>query len=395
MRIDAKEAPSVGTELATISAIQTIVPAEFFKPDGSAAVLAALKEEVRKQAASLDISTELGRAAIASLAYKVARSKTALDEQGKTLVADQKAALKAIDIERAKVWDELDALQKEVRKPLTDWENAEKARVAEHEAALALIAAECDGIPVWTIAECEQKMVRVNELYTARDWQEFHKRATDTRNAAMFVLQSARADAQIKRERELEAERLAAEAREQAIKAREEAAAKAAKEEAERKAQEQARLAREAAEAEQRRIENERIEAEARAQQAEAQRIAAEQKAERDRIAAEEAAKEAERQAEIRLEAERQAAQRREREAAEKAEREREAAIEDERRRVAEEKRKEADEAEKRARNRAHQAAINREILTALGALHISEELGKLLIGAIVKGAVPHVTINY
>ena len=32
---------------------------------------------------------------------------------------------------------------------------------------------------------------------------------------------------------------------------------------------------------------------------------------------------------------------------------------------------------------------------TELGALHISEELGKLLIGAIVKGAVPHVTINY
>ena len=62
---------------------------------------------------------------------------------------------------------------------------------------------------------------------------------------------------------------------------------------------------------------------------------------------------------------------------------------------MAEEQRKELDEAEKRAKNRAHQGAIHREILAALALLNISEEAGKLIIAAIAKGAVPHVTIQY
>ena len=94
---------SASTELATISAIPAIVPAEFFKPNGADAVLSALKTEVRKVAATLDISTPGGREAIASLAYKVARSKTALDEQGKELVGAIKKQSGEIDAERKRV----------------------------------------------------------------------------------------------------------------------------------------------------------------------------------------------------------------------------------------------------------------------------------------------------
>jgi hypothetical protein len=57
--------------------------------------------------------------------------------------------------------------------------------------------------------------------------------------------------------------------------------------------------------------------------------------------------------------------------------------------------RKEFAEAEARAQDRAHQGAVNREVLAALATLNISDELGKLLIGAIAKGTIPHVTINY
>ena len=53
------------------------------------------------------------------------------------------------------------------------------------------------------------------------------------------------------------------------------------------------------------------------------------------------------------------------------------------------------EEAEKRAKNRAHQAAVHREILAALALLNISEEAGKLIIAAIAKGAVPHVSLQY
>jgi hypothetical protein len=80
-----------------------------------------------------DVETAKGRKEIASLAHKVSRSKTALDSLGKNLVADWKAKSKAVDAERKYIRDSLDALRDEVRQPLTDWEDAERAR-AEREA---------------------------------------------------------------------------------------------------------------------------------------------------------------------------------------------------------------------------------------------------------------------
>ena len=395
MRLEGKEAPVISTELAVIGALQSIVPADFFKPHGSEGILAALKTEVRQQAAALDISTETGRAAIASLAYKVARSKTALDDQGKALVESQKKSLAEIDTERRKVREELDALKEEVRKPLTDWENADKMRVAGHEAALLEMAHEADGIPVWTIAECEEKLQRVHDRFNSRQWEEFLKRAQDTRHAALFVIQRAAAEARHKEEQRLEAERLRAEALKRAIKEREDAAAKAARWAAERRAEEQARMVREAAERERQRIENERIEAEARAKQAEAARIAAEQKAARD-------AKEAEARAErMRVEVEKQriaaeqTAERRAQEAAAQAKRDQEAAIEAERRRVAAEEQRKREETEARERNKAHRAKVNREAKEGFIRAGLAPEVAELAVVAIAKGIVPHIAIAY
>jgi hypothetical protein len=380
--------------LATISAIPAIVPAEFFKPNGADAVLSALKTEVRKVAATLDISTPGGREAIASLAYKVARSKTALDEQGKDLVSAIKKQSGEIDAERKRVRDELDALKDEVRKPLTDWENAEKERVAAHEEVIRQIEAiGCLDCPL-NLDEIEARAGQVSVL-ADRDWQEFKQRAMGVKAMAMESLSEAQDRAVEARRLREQAERLEAEAAERAIKEREEAAARSAREAAERRAEEQARLAREAADRERQRVENERIEAEARAKQAEAEKIAAELKAERERIEAEERRIREGEQAEARRVADAQAAQRRAQEAAAQAQRDQEAAIERERQRVAEEQRKELEEAEKRAKNRAHQGAIHREILEALALLNISEETGKLIIASIAKGAVPHVTIEY
>ncbi|HFS8131095.1 TPA: hypothetical protein ACH2I3_004494, partial [Enterobacter hormaechei] len=87
-------------------------------------------EAIEKEARSLvpDVSTRKGRDAIASMAHKVARSKTYIDNAGKDLVAELKALPKQIDESRRIVRERLDALKDEVRKPLTDWENAESAR---------------------------------------------------------------------------------------------------------------------------------------------------------------------------------------------------------------------------------------------------------------------------
>jgi len=92
-----------------------------------------LIEEITKKAKELvpDTSTGKGRDAIKSMAYKVTRSKTYLDDLGKQLVADKKAEIKKVEASRKIIRDKLDALRDKVKKPLTDWEVAEEKRKAE------------------------------------------------------------------------------------------------------------------------------------------------------------------------------------------------------------------------------------------------------------------------
>ena len=385
------------TALVILPAIQSIVAADFFKPDGSRAVLDKLKTEVRKQAEALDISTERGRQAVASLAYKVARSKTALDEQGKKLVSDTKAAIKAIDEERGKVWDEMEDLQKEVRQPLDDYERIEKERVAAHEAAVNQIAAEELRAFLCKDEACIETKIRIiEEIYNGRDWQEFAKRASSARGAALEQLSTRLAAIKREAAEKAEAERLRAEEAERIAKEREEAAARLAREQEQRRAEESARLAREAAEQKERQLEQERIEADARAAEAEAKRVAAEAKAAQDLLDAEKRRRQelldAEdrrqreaKEAEERAERERQATVIREREASEKAERDRVAAIEAERKRVADLEAQEAADQAKREQNKKHRAKIHAEIENAL----------LFCLDGRFEGLILHVSIEY
>jgi hypothetical protein len=87
-----------------------------------------IEAEVRSHVA--DLTTKKGRDAIASLAFKVSKSKTALDTAGKALTETQKAEIKVVDDARKKIRDRFDALRDEARKPLTDWEKAEADKEA-------------------------------------------------------------------------------------------------------------------------------------------------------------------------------------------------------------------------------------------------------------------------
>lgn len=89
-------------------------------------------DKISKEARSMvyDINTAKGRSEIASMAHKVARTKTYLDGLGKELVDELKEVPKKIDESRKAMRDFLDALKEEVRKPLDDYE-AEIARLAQ------------------------------------------------------------------------------------------------------------------------------------------------------------------------------------------------------------------------------------------------------------------------
>ena len=82
-----------------------------------------LKEiETKAMAHVPDIDSEQGRKDIVSMAYKVTRSKTLIDDLGKGVVSDWKKKAKAIDGHRKIARNFLDNLKDQVRQPLADWE---------------------------------------------------------------------------------------------------------------------------------------------------------------------------------------------------------------------------------------------------------------------------------
>lgn len=232
-----------------------------------------LLARIRAEAVTLvpNVKTVAGRKEIASIAYKVSRSKTAIDEAGKALVADLKKQTGDIDSARKKARDTLDALRDEVRKPLTDWEE-EQARI------------ERERVEAEERARAEAEAARLAEI--ARKEEEIRAREEAVRAAEEAERQRVAAE-QAERERVEREARLQAEAAENAKRE-----ATAAVERAEREAREATeRAAREAAEAEQRakdaaeRAEREKAEAVAAAErraQEEADRAERERQAKAD-----------------------------------------------------------------------------------------------------------------
>lgn len=324
-----KATPSFG-----LTALEKITAAGVFAPGGVDAILAKIEAEARP--AKIDIETKAGREAIASAAYKVARSKTVLDDMGKELVAEWKKQSAAVDADRRKLRDRLDTLKDDIRKPLTDWENAESTRVEQHEAALATITAMLALAGERSADEIQSLLVDLGDI-AQRDWQEYEERAVSTVDHVREGLRKELATAKQREADRAELEQL-----------------RAAQAERDR-VDNEARIAREAADAA-------RQEAEAKAA-AEAKRLQDEKQA------AEQRAKDAERRAEEAAQAERD--------------------------RIAAAQAVEDAATRKREANKRHAAKINNEVLAALVACGVDANLGKIIIASIVRGEIPHTKINY
>ncbi|EPK3419648.1 cell envelope biogenesis protein TolA [Proteus mirabilis] len=194
----------------------------------------SLAEEERKELDS-DFSVAKNRKAFASLAYKVAQTKTYIDKEGKAVVDKLKELPKKVDASRKIFRDELDALSTDIRKPLTEWEAQEKAR-EEAEALKKQIEVD------------HEEALQMNELFDLRKAEEERKRIAREEEMKRQAAEQARLEAERKAQQEIEAaakrEREAKEAAERAEREKQEAiqraeqAAKEAKEKAERDAKE-------------------------------------------------------------------------------------------------------------------------------------------------------------
>lgn len=325
-------------------------------------------EKIRAEVSSFapDVSTRKGRDAIASLAYKVRQSKTALDKLGKELVDELKDVPKRIDAERKRMRDILDALSEEVRAPLTAWEQAEETRVANHKAGIEWFRLRADENRDLDAAELRASIEEVKNKTVDASWEEFENEAHRIKAQALDSLAVALAVREKADAEQAELARLRAEA--------------AAREQQER----EARIAREAEERAQRAAEAKaQAEREAVIRREQQAKAAAERRELELRLAAEQAERE---KAEAQARAERAV-----REAEERAER----AAEAERQRIAAEQAAEQKAARQREADKAHRASINRAAMDALISGGITEECAKKAITLIAKGEIPAVKILY
>lgn len=307
-----------------------------------------LIEAIEKEARSLvpDVTTKKGRDAIASMAHKVARSKTYIDNAGKGLVAELKALPKQIDESRRVVRERLDALKDEVRRPLTEWE-AEQARIAAEKAA-----------------EEERQCIEAEQKAAL----EALKKQIETDHEMALLMNDAFDREQAEKKAEAERQRIA----------REEEIARQAEEKAKREAAEKAQREIDAAAARER-------EAILAKERAERERIEAQQRAEREQR---EAAERAEREKQAAVEAERRKAQ-------EEADRIRREAEQREQARLAEEKRK-ADEQARREADVKHRKTVGTEIVKALLAnTSLTRDQAIEVLTAVKDGRIPHTGISY
>lgn len=337
-----KETPKTDLVIAT-----ELQPAVLFGNERETLENLLLKIKTEVSSIVPDVTTAKGRKEITANVSRVTKSKTLLDKVGKEYNAAQKELLKVFDSRRKHAFTFLDELQKEVRKPLTEWEDKEKARIEKNVGVVnAFIQAGIDS-DNWmnhSINELEDLLDTVNEVTITKRLAEFEDEAELAKKEAVKKITEALEKRKTYDSEQEELKKLRASA-EEADRLRFEADQRA---EAEREAQKKVIDAN-----------NETKAAEQRTKEAEEQRIIDAQLAEEKRIKDVQAASQAE--------------------------------ID----RIEQARLKEEQEAKDREADKDHKKKINNEALTELLKCGIDEAQGKKIITAIAKNKVPHVKISY
>ena len=330
---------------------QAAYMAAFSQPQGLASIISQISEQAHTAAQGLDAATAANRTKLASLAYSVAKAKTSIDSTGKDLVAEAKSKIQVVDNNRKQVRDALDKLKDDIRRPVTEFEEAEKKRLAVIQDVidqLSSLASANDANGGRLSAEQLRLRRHQAAALAKNDYGDMAAEVAEKAAECIKFLDTAITAADEYEQQQAEIQRLQAEqaAREQAERDAKIAAEAAEKARAEAEAK---------AKAEREASERARIEAQLRAEQAERDKQTAIEQAEAREAAA--------------IAAERQRA--------EQAQHEAEAA------------------AAARAADIENQRRVNREILAAMRASGIDEAAAIAFLTQVAKGQVPHLKINY
>lgn len=326
----------------------------------------AMKAEC--DALEIDLETEKGRKAIASMAYKVARTKTAIDDAGKKLNEVARASINAVDESRREIRAQLDELKDEVRKPLTEWEQVEEARQAQVGEVISWLREAAKVEFDETASDLRERIKTVKATTFAPEiFKGYAAQAEALQTTAITALETIADRMDQEEAQRAELEKLRAEAAER---------------------EEQERIKREAEEAGRQREAAEKAAAEAKA------RAEAEQK-QREEAAAKAAEERARQEAEAKAREEREVSERAHAEAL-AAEKRRADAAEATAKAEADRLAREAAEQAARDADRAHRGTVMgaaKQAIMEAGSL--DEPAAKLIVLAIAAGNIPNVSIKF
>lgn len=166
--------------------VERLNPLEVFTKEGVDPIIAEITKKVKEF--KPDVSSNKGRKEIASMANKVARSKTLLDELGKKLVSEWKQKAAVVDSSRKKIRDELDELKTLAREPLTKWENEENERVTKLKNKVIFIQDMTKMDISLKVEEIQAKIDSLNSIIIDETWQEFQAIAQSAKDSSMELL---------------------------------------------------------------------------------------------------------------------------------------------------------------------------------------------------------------
>ena len=193
------------TDLAIIEIAPDMAPAIYVE-NGLDSFLEKIRAGVNEVP---DLSTAKGRARIASLAAQVSRSKTAVEKPGRDYLKRLKEQPKVVEAELRRFVTECDQLRDEVRRPLTEWEDAEKARTEALQQRLVDLRALADVIDTagnyLPSADIQARILEAKSVVLDDSWQE---RAAEAGVAKDSTIQQLEASLVIAQKREHEAAEL-------------------------------------------------------------------------------------------------------------------------------------------------------------------------------------------
>ncbi|HED5666453.1 TPA: hypothetical protein SCS24_001223 [Enterobacter kobei] len=336
------------SELAIIEIAPELAPSIYVE-NGLDKFLEQIREGINEVP---DLSTAKGRARIASLAAQVSRSKTAVEKPGRDYLKRLKEQPKVVEAELRRFVTECDQLRDEVRRPLTEWEDAEKARTEALQQRLVDLRALAEVIDTagnyLPSADIQVRILEAKSVVLDDSWQDRTAEAGVAKDSTIQQLEASLEVAQKREHEAAELERLRKESEEKARLEREEAIRREAAEQAKRDAEAKAQAEIDAAA---RREASEK----ARAEEAERQRIETEKRATREK----------------------------------------EEAVAAERRRQEEEQKRISDEEARRAADKEHLRTINRQVIADLVAQGIPIEWAEKCLVSFASGKVSGQTIKY